>query len=58
MVFKTSVEVKEEARRAIFIACQAGTSLILGAGCSMAGDTPHENIDAVIEAAREAGVYN
>ena len=52
MVFKTPAEVKSEAARALSIARRSGTALILGAGCSMAGDTPFENIDAVIEAAR------
>lgn len=57
MVFKSYSEVTEEARRAIQAARQAGTALILGAGCSMAGDTPFESIDAVISAALEYGVY-
>lgn len=52
MVFNSPADVKAEAIRAIRIARQSGTALILGAGCSMAGDTPFENIDAVIEAAR------
>ncbi len=52
MVFQSVQEVKEEALQAIEIARSARTSLVLGAGCSMAGDTPFANIDAVVEAAR------
>ena len=55
MVFKGYDEVKAEASRAIKIAREAKTCLILGAGCSMAGNTPFASIDAVIDAARESG---
>ena len=58
MVFRSYKEVNEEARRAVMIARKAGTALVLGAGCSMAGDTPQENIDAVVQAALEYGVYS
>jgi uroporphyrinogen decarboxylase len=57
MVFKTYKEIKQEARVAIEIARHAGTSLVLGAGCSMAGNTPFDNIAAVIDAAKEYGNY-
>jgi MtaA/CmuA family methyltransferase len=55
MVFRTADEVKEEARQAVETARQHGTFLLLGAGCSMAGDTPQASIRAVIEAAHEFG---
>ncbi len=57
MVFRDYDFVKEEARIAIDTARRAGTSLILGAGCSMAGDTPIESIDAVVDAASQFGRY-
>jgi uroporphyrinogen-III decarboxylase len=55
MVFKGYKEINLEASRAIETARRAKTCLTLGAGCSMAGNTPFESIDAVIAAARESG---
>jgi uroporphyrinogen decarboxylase len=34
-----------------------GLGLVLGAGCTMAPDTPEANINAMVEAAKEYGVY-
>jgi MtaA/CmuA family methyltransferase len=58
MVFLDAWQVKDEARQAIETARRHRTRLLLGAGCSMAGNTPHTSLDVVIDAAHEFGCYN
>ncbi|AOQ23489.1 Uroporphyrinogen decarboxylase [Moorella thermoacetica] len=53
---ETPAEVERLARRTIENA-GAGGGLILGPGCAMAADTPLENIEALIRAARIYGQY-
>jgi len=52
----TPEEIKSLCREAINTAASGG-GFILGPGCAMAGDTPSENIDALIEAAEKYGRY-
>jgi len=53
----TPQEIEDLCRKAIEIAAPGG-GFILGPGCAMAGDTPLENIHALVESAKKYGVYN
>jgi len=52
----TPDEIDKLCRKAIEIAAPGG-GFILGPGCAMAGDTPLENIHALVDSARKYGVY-
>jgi MtaA/CmuA family methyltransferase len=52
----TPREIGDLCRDAIEIAAPGG-GFILGPGCAMAGDTPLENIQALVESAKKYGVY-
>lgn len=54
--YKTPDEIAELTRQAIEVAGQGG-GLILGPGCAMAEETPAENVQAMIRAARKYGAY-
>ncbi len=53
----TTEEVREACRQAIEQG-KPGSRYILSSGCEVPRDTPHENLRAMIEAAKEFGSYN
>lgn len=53
----TPEEVTQKAREAIEV-LGAGGGFILGPGCALPPSTPHENIDALVQAAKTYGCYN
>ena len=56
MLFGTPEQVREACRKAIDDAA-AGGGFILSTGDQCGRDTPHENIRAMVETAREYGKY-
>ncbi len=56
LIFGTPEDVENEAKDAIEKAGEGG-GFILSPGCEVAPQTPHENILAMIKAARKYGVY-
>jgi uroporphyrinogen decarboxylase len=57
MLQGTPDDVRAAARRCIEQAGQGG-GFILSPGCELPRNTPHANLDALLEAAREYGTYN